>query len=241
MGATRRKHVFISYSSKDKSVAERVRESIPDQFEVWIDKERVSPGASISKAIEDGLSGSDYYVLLISENSISSMWVRQEIATAFDLANRTNLSVVPVLLQGSDVPFEFKGLLYIDFRQSVTAGLRHLQDFFLKQATLIDEIEPRHIMLKSQDERVRQRLACNESLRQLSLGDLRYLVSERLNLEEVELIWFDLFNRRMTDEVQVRNLPLSCVELIDRSRRKDVLFDLMDKLCRDFPFINKGV
>jgi hypothetical protein len=105
----------------------------------------------------------------------------------------------------------------------------------------IDEIEPRHKLLKSQDERIRQRLACNELLRHLSLGDLRYLASERLSLEEVEVVWFDLFNRRMSDEVKVRNLAISCVELIDRSRRTDVLVDLMDTLCRDYPFISKGL
>jgi TIR domain len=204
-------------------------------------KEQIRPGDSISKAIQDGLSGSDYYVLLISENSISSNWVQREIATAFDLANKKKLSVIPVLLKGAEVPVEFKGLLYIDFRSSVAAGIQNLREFFLKQAAPIDNIEPRHILLKSQDERVRQRLTCNGLLRQLSLGDLRYLVSERLSLEDVEVVWFDVFNRRMSDEVQVRNLAMSSVELIDRSRRMDVLVDLMDTLCRNYPFISKGL
>jgi len=99
MSTTRKKIVFISYSWKDKSVAQRVRESIPEPFEVWIDKEQIHPGDSISKAIQDGMSCSDYYVLIISENSISSNWVQREIATAFDLANKKKLSVIPVLLQ----------------------------------------------------------------------------------------------------------------------------------------------
>jgi TIR domain len=241
MRTTPRKVVFISYSWKDKSVADRVRESIPDQFEVWIDREQIGPGESVSKAILDGLNGSDYYVLLISENSVSSNWVKREIATAFELANKTKLSVIPVLLQGAEVPFEFKGLLYIDFRSSVAAGLQTLRDFFMKQAEVINDIEPRRILLKSQDERIRKRLACNELLRQLQLGDLRYLVSDRLSLEEVEVVWFDLFHRRMSDEVQVRNLALSCVELIDKSRRTDLLVDLMDTLCRNYPFISKGL
>jgi hypothetical protein len=103
MRTTPRKVVFISYSWKDKSVADRVRESIPDQFEVWIDREQIGPGESVSKAILDGLNGSDYYVLLISENSVSSNWVKREIATAFELANKTKLSVIPVLLQGAEV------------------------------------------------------------------------------------------------------------------------------------------
>lgn len=236
-----KKKVFISYSWKDKAVADRVRDSIPDQFEVWIDSEQIAPGASISKAIQEGLSGSDYYVLLISEGSNSSPWVQREIATAFELANSKKLSVVPILLSHVAVPFEFKGLLYIDLRQSVSDGLKTLREFFVKQAAVIDEIEPRHKMLKSDADVIRRRLQCNELLRQLSLGDLRHHISERLNLEEVEVVWFDLFNRRMTDEVQVRNVALSCVELVDRSRRMDVLVDLMDTLCRNFPFVSKGL
>lgn len=239
MNARSKKIVFISYSWKDASVAERIKASIPDRFEVWFDKEQIAPGDPISKAIQDGLNGSDYYVLLISENSISSPWVQREIATAVELADKKKLSVVPVLLHAVDVPLEFKGLLYIDFRSSVAAGIQNLRDFFEKQAAPIEEIEPRQKMLKSQDERTRQRLACNESLRQLSLGDLRYLVSDRLSLEEVEVVWFDLFSRRMSDEVQARNLALSCVELIDRSRRTNVLVDLMDTLCRNYPFISR--
>jgi hypothetical protein len=45
--------------------------------------------------------------------------------------------------------WEFKGLLYIDFRSSVVAGLQTLRDFFMKQAEVINDIEPRRILLKS--------------------------------------------------------------------------------------------
>ncbi len=241
MTRDQRKRVFISYSWKDASAAEQVRNSIPSEFEVWFDKERIRPGEHISSAIQEGLNASDYYLLLISENSNQSAWVQREIATAFDLSQEKKLSVVPALLQGSDVPLEFKGLLTIDFRTSFADGLKKLRDFFQSQAAVIDDIEPRHLMLKSEGDTVRKRLACNEALRDMSLGDLRYLVAERLSIEDVEVVWFDLFGRRMTDEVQVRNLALSCVELIDRSRRTDVIVHLLDKLCRSFPYIGKGL
>src|ERR1700722_12096003 len=106
MSKTGKKTVFISYSWADKSVADQVRGSIPEQFEVWIDQERIRTGDSISKAIQDGLTGSDYYVLLISEQSNRSPWVQREIASAFELANKKKLSVIPLLLKTVDVPFE---------------------------------------------------------------------------------------------------------------------------------------
>lgn len=235
-----KKKVFISYSWKDRGIAERVKASIPNQYDVWIDDERILPGDSISHKIREGLTASDYYVVLISENSAQSSWVRAEIAAAFSLANGKHLSVVPILLQGSEVPLEFSGLLHLDFRPSVAKGLQKLREFFLGQAATIGDVESRHKVLKSPDEATQKRLACNESLRHLSVSDLRFLVTERLSLEDVEVVWFDLFSRRMSDEVQVRNLALSTVELIDRSRRTDSLAELMDTLCRNFPFINKG-
>ncbi|MGY3558470.1 hypothetical protein ACVWXP_001739 [Bradyrhizobium sp. USDA 4463] len=240
MKTTGKKIVFISYSWKDRSTADLVRANIPDGFEVWIDHEQISPGDPISKKIQSGLTGSDYYVLLISESSLSSNWVQREIATAFDLANSKKLSVVPVLLQGADVPFEFKGLLYIDLRSSLSKGLQDIRDFFLKQATPVEELDSRQLLLKSASDPVRRRLLCNDALRKLSLGDLRYLVTERLSLDEVEVVWFDLFNRPMRDEIDARSIALSSVALIDRSRRMDVLFELMDVLCRNYPFINKA-
>ena len=236
-----KKKVFISYSWSDNSTAIKVKEVIPHQFDVWIDKEKIAPGDEISSSIQKALSASDYYVILISETSNNSTWVRREIATAFDLANQKMLSVVPVLLQGADIPLEFRGLLYIDFRPSLQDGLSALKKFFVSQISAISDIEPRHKILKSQNENVGARINCNESLRKMSLGDLRHLVSERLSLEEVEVVWYDLFHRRMVDEVQIKNVALSSVELIDRSRRTDVLVELMDTLCRNFPHVSKGI
>jgi hypothetical protein len=91
-------------------MAERVRGSIPDQFKVWIDFERIHPGDSISTVLQNALTGSDYYVLLISENSISSKWVRQEITFAFELADRKKLSVIPVLKVSSPDDLDYYAL-----------------------------------------------------------------------------------------------------------------------------------
>ena len=55
----------------------------------------------------------------------------------------------------------------------------------------------------------RRRIKCNELLSALSLGDLRFHVVERLGLVEVEVVWFDVFHRRMSDEVEVKNVGSS--------------------------------
>jgi len=238
--AQKRKIVFISYSSANQAEAKQVRDGIPNQFEVWFDEDKIKIGDDIGQSIAEGLDGSDYYVLLISEDSNKSTWVRREIATAFELANHKKLSVIPFLLQGATVPLEFRGLLYIDGRESLTHGIQKLKDFLLGQLSQVKRIDPTKLKYASENTFVQQIMNCSDLLRSLSLGDLRFRISERLTMEEIEVVWFDLFNRRMVDEVQVKNVALSAVELIDRCRRNQQFFKLLDILCRNNPNIGLG-
>jgi hypothetical protein len=96
MQERKRSKVFISYSHEDKAAADRIREAITifSDFEVWMDAAHVEPGQSISSAIVQGLKESTYYVLLISESSNKSQWVKREISVAFDIAKNNNIAVI---------------------------------------------------------------------------------------------------------------------------------------------------
>ncbi|MGV8985095.1 MAG: toll/interleukin-1 receptor domain-containing protein [Cypionkella sp.] len=241
MVSDRTNQVFISYNWQDRLIAERVRSSLPPSYRVWIDNEQIRTGDQISARIVEGLKETDYYIILISENSKKSAWVQRELAIAFGLASAKKLSIVPILLDNTEVPFELAGLLYLDFSKSLSMGLKALRDFFVSQQTDVGLLEERQIMLKSDSDATHRRRACNESLRGITLGELRHRVTDRISLEEVGVIWFDLFERRMNDEVHVSNLAASTVELIDRCRRMEKLVDLLDTLCRNHPHISAGL
>lgn len=230
-----RKKIFISYSWKDQDEARQIRNAIPEEFDVWMDVEQMKPGAPIAQVLEKALSGSDYYLLLISENSNTSSWVKRELSYAFELAAGKKLSVVPFLLKQAEIPFEMKGLMYIDARPSLAKGIEDLRKFFRGQLDSVSMLDPRVIIRKSSDDTQMRQRACTQFLSAMELGDLRYHLASRLGIEEVEVVWFDLFNRRMQDEVQVRNLALSLVELLERSRREEQLPRLVDILCRTMP------
>jgi hypothetical protein len=236
-----KRRVFISYSHKDLKIADIVRQGIPEGYEVWMDREQIQVGMSISESIKDGLSGSDYMILIISENSSASNWVKREIAMSFELAKDKKLSIVPIILQGSNVPLEFSGLMYLDFRKSLDAGMKGLKDFFLSQVSLIKDLEPRRLILKSSSDEVNIRLVCTEELQKLALGDLRFRIAQRLSFDEVAVLWFDIFDRRMSDEVRVESVATSCVEIIDRSRRRGVIATLLNVLCRNYPFVSSDL
>ena len=234
------KKIFISYSSTDNACAMLIKEELVKiGFDVWMDSEKIRPGDSIAASITDGLSASDYLIILISENSNKSVWVKREISIAFDLIKTKNLSVIPVLLSNTEVPFEFRGLLYIDARKSFAAGLARLSDFFQAQGSSIAALEADKQHPGMAFDHSLKTATCLARLGAAKLGDLRRQLSQRLSISEIQILWFDVFHKKMEDEVQVVNVALSCVELLDRSRREDSLGELVMAICLNHPGIDK--
>ena len=64
-----RPRVFISHSSKDKAFVETLVEKLQEAgVETWFDTQQLQPGDSIVQGIQDGLTDSDYLVLVLSRN-----------------------------------------------------------------------------------------------------------------------------------------------------------------------------
>ncbi len=244
---TKKSQVFISYSWKDQDKATRIEAALKEdpilagKISVWRDQNDAKPGDRIAAKILEGLSNTDYFVLLVSENSNASPWVQREISTAVDLADKKKLTPVPVLLSNVEVPFEFRGLLYIDARSSLTNALNKLLNFLRSQLATIASIEPREILRKSFDDKTLAWKSCQDKLREVQVNRLRFYLTETLTLSDVKVLWFDLFGRKMEDEVNVQNLPLSCIELLERSRREQIIFELIDVICRNYPHVSKSV
>jgi hypothetical protein len=236
-----KKKVFISYSHKDGPVAATIFAGLQKQgFDVWLDVHRLIPGQSLAGQIESGLKDSDYYILLISENSNSSQWVKREIAMAIGLADKKKLAVIPILLDDAAVPFEFQGLFYI--KAGDNAALERLLAYFSLEDTSTRQLDGGQVIVrKSADERIMMLNRCTLLLAELKTRDLRHHIATRLTLEDVKVIWFDLFETRMSDDVQILNLALSCVELIARCDREDSRQTLLDVLCRNHPRIAQTI
>lgn len=232
-----KKRIFISYSHKDAEVAQVVRNQLlsSTEMEIWMDRHVLVPGQSIAEGIEQGITGSDYYLLLISENSKASSWVQREIAMAFELAQKKLISVVPLLIEKAEVPFEFRGLLYIDASKDFARGMTELIRYFVAQRTKVGKLDQRWIIRKSGDDREIIQRRCQEKLRELELGDLRYEMADRLSIDDVAVLWFDIFNRQMRDETNDRTLALTCATMIDRSRLEALIPVLIDMICRNHP------
>jgi uncharacterized protein YjbI with pentapeptide repeats len=74
---------FISYSSKDQEFAERLHTDLQVKgVRVWFAPHDLPIGARIRPAIDESIRLHDKLLLVLSETSVGSQWVEQEVETA---------------------------------------------------------------------------------------------------------------------------------------------------------------
>ena len=95
--------IFISYARADRPRAERLARALGAAgWSVWWDRE-IPPGRSFAEVIEEALSSARCVIVLWSQVSVRSEWVKTEAAEA---AQRRIL--VPILVDGASIPLEFR-------------------------------------------------------------------------------------------------------------------------------------
>jgi hypothetical protein len=95
--------IFLSYARADRPRAERLAQALERTgWSVWWDRE-IPPGRSFDEVIEEALSLARCVIVLWSDASIRSEWVKTE---ASEAAQRRIL--VPVLADGARIPLEFR-------------------------------------------------------------------------------------------------------------------------------------
>lgn len=140
--------VFISHSSVDKPMAERIHDSLL-RYELipWFDKYKIYAGRDLAKQIERAIDASGFVIVLISKNSIESDWVKKEVYQALEnekkYADSTGNIIIPIILDNCKIPEELQFLLdrlYIKLSTDANiyeAGIRKLVSS-IKDSTKID-------------------------------------------------------------------------------------------------------
>ncbi len=102
-------HIFLSYSSKDKSKTKKLATIFEKQgWKVWWDK-NIPPGAAFDRAIGKALDQANCIVVLWSPNSVKSSWVLEE-----TYEGRERGILIPALIETTRLPFGYRTIQYVD-------------------------------------------------------------------------------------------------------------------------------
>ncbi len=224
--------VFISHSSRDKDFVRKLKADLDAQkLDVWVDEQRIDVGGSIVEGVSEGLRDTDYFVLVISENSLSSRWVQQEYNSAMmsELSGK-GVIVLPIRIDDAPLPPLLMDRIYADFRTDYDKGLKDLLAVFRQETTGV-------VSNPNAPQTSSGQTSCSYALQALKEADLRRRINKRLSFDEIKVVWWSTFNDDL-DSV-FPNLPRdNCtVKMIERAKQRSLTDDLLDNLCSDYPHI----
>lgn len=125
---------FLSHASDDEDVATRICERLRNgDITVFYSPDSIQASEHFPSALANGLNNSRVFVLLVSESSLQSGWVREEVDTAASVG----MSIIPVYLK----PVEFPSFNPIAIHLKYVQRLSVYADFDGEMETLIKLIQ----------------------------------------------------------------------------------------------------
>lgn len=108
--------VFISYSSKEYNLAAEIRNILElNGFSCWMAPESIPPGSAYPNEINKAIERSEVFIILLSNNSMQSIWIPKEL----DIAVNLQKTIIPFKLDASDLNESFS--LYLSNVQRIEA------------------------------------------------------------------------------------------------------------------------
>lgn len=108
---------FISYFSGDDSFVSKLTNDLKARdVVVWRDETEILVGDSITDRIEEGLTKSYCFIIVITPEALERPWVQEELRAAYTRRRAGNLKILPVLYQDSEIPLFLADYKYADFR-----------------------------------------------------------------------------------------------------------------------------
>ena len=173
-----RHKAFICHSSSDKSFVRRLVADLGQRaIDVWFDEKEILVGDRTREKIEHGLSASDYLVVILSPESINSLWVTVELdAKLIEEIESRQVIVLPCLLADCNLPPLLKGKHYADFRSDYNRGL---EDLLARFTNADRESEAKRTVVRTLNEIDPHRLD-SHALVQIALGARELEAAEEL-------------------------------------------------------------
>lgn len=118
------KSVFLCYSRNDLKIAEQIVESLEDSnIGVWFDLKDIPAGGDWDKEVNKALFNCKILVVIISNSSIDSEEVLNEISVALD----DKKEIVPIKIDNSRLPLRISRKQYINLIEDFDYGITRLK------------------------------------------------------------------------------------------------------------------
>lgn len=115
--------IFFSYSRDDAEFALKLATDLKNSgIDLWIDQLDIPLGMRWDVEVEKSLENSGSLLVILSDTSVTSNNVLDEVSHALD----NNKQIYPVVIDNCKIPFRLKRLQHIDFTSGYDMGLDHL-------------------------------------------------------------------------------------------------------------------
>ena len=156
---SRVEYVFLSYSRKDEAYVSSLVQCLQDRgIDVWLDEDRIRPGARFRRSISDAIDGCSAFIVLMSPAANESNWVEDEL----DWAMRRRKPLFSLLRDG-EVFFGLSATQYDDVSDGslpsddfLNALREHVGDPSLGQGVVQHGADARSTEQEVLDERAKQ-------------------------------------------------------------------------------------
>ncbi len=110
--------IFLSHTHRDKEFVDRLKSELNGRGvnDVWVDEAEIMVGDSLQKKIEDAITKTRYFGVVLSPRSVKSRWVKKELELAMQMELETDSVVVlPLLFEKCEIPPFLRTKVYADF------------------------------------------------------------------------------------------------------------------------------
>jgi hypothetical protein len=123
---------FFSYSRVDSDFAKKLATDLRNAgADVWIDQLDIVPGSAWDVAIQNALNEAGGVLAIISDTSIQSKNVMDEVSYAISQEKR----IIPLILESCPIPFRLARLQHVDFTKDYDSALEYLLKALKASAT----------------------------------------------------------------------------------------------------------
>jgi hypothetical protein len=115
--------IFLSYSRDDSEFAQNLAVKLREAgATLWIDQLDIAAGARWDIEVGKALETSECLLVILSQTSVESNNVLDEVSYALD----SNRRVVPIVIDDCNIPFRLRRLQYVDFSKNFDNAFERL-------------------------------------------------------------------------------------------------------------------